>query len=82
MTTQERIFQYISTKLVPDAKFKFDASQDLMAAGFIDSLAMMDLIVWLEQTLKITVDTDDLVPANFATLDAMANYVAKACSVA
>ena len=45
-------------------------------------MAMINLIVWLEETFKITVETDELVPENFATLDAMANYLAKAGSVA
>ena len=82
MTTQEQIFQYIRTKLNPSSQLTFNPAQDLMGDGVLDSLAMMDLIVWLEQTFGITVDTDDLVPEHFATLDAMANYVAKACSVA
>ena len=82
MTTQQRIFEYIRTKLNPSSQLQFDPTQNLMGAGILDSLAMMDLIVWLEETFSITVDTDDLVPENFATLDAMTNYLAKACSVA
>ena len=82
MTTQEQVFEYIRTKLNPNAALKFDPAQNLMGDGILDSLAMMDLIVWLEQTFKITIDTEDLVPENFGTLDTMANYVAKAGAVA
>jgi len=82
MTTQEQVFEYIRTKLNPNAALKFDPAQNLMRDGILDSLAMMDLIVWLEQTFRITIDTEDLVPENFGTLDAMANYVAKAGAVA
>ena len=82
MTTQQRIFEYIRTKLNPSSQLQFDPTQNLMGDGILDSLAMMDLIVWLEQTFKITVDTEDLVPDNFATLNAIAGYVAKACAVA
>ncbi len=80
MTTQEQIFQFIRTKLNPNAKF--DPTQNLMGDGVLDSLAMMDLIVWLEQTFKISIDSDDLVPENFGTLDAMAGYIGRACPVA
>jgi len=80
MTTQEQIFQYIRTNLNP--RLAFDPTQNLMGDGVLDSLAMINLIVWLEETFKITVETDELVPENFATLDAMANYLAKAGSVA
>ena len=82
MTTQEQVFAYIHTKLNPKAPLTFDPAQDLMRDGILDSLAMMDLIVWLEQTFKITVDTEDLVPDNFATLNAIAGYVANARAVA
>jgi acyl carrier protein len=82
MTTQEQIFHYIRSQLNPSAQLKFDPSQNLIADGVLDSLAMMELIVWLEQTFQITIDTEDLLPENFATLDAMANYLARACSIA
>lgn len=81
MTTQETVFEYIRTKLNPKAQLKFDPAQNLMD-GILDSLAMMDLIVWLEQRFKITIDTEDLVPENFGTLNAIASYVAKAGAVA
>src|SRR5439155_210610 len=79
MTMQERIFQYIWSNLNP--QLTFDPTQNLMGDGVLDSLAMINLIVWLEETFKITVETEELVPENFATLDAMANYIAKACPV-
>jgi acyl carrier protein len=82
MTTQEQVFEYIRTKLNPNAQLTFDPGQNLMADGILDSLAMMDLIVWLEQTFNITIDTEDLVPENFGTLNAMANYVGKARAAA
>jgi acyl carrier protein len=78
MTTQEKVFEYIRTKLNPNAPLTFDPEQSLVGDGILDSLAMMDLIVWLEQTFKISVDTEDLVPENFATLNAVASYVGKA----
>ncbi|TMC55063.1 MAG: acyl carrier protein [Chloroflexi bacterium] len=82
MTTQQQVFEYIRTKLNPNASLKFDPAQNLLGDGILDSLAMMDLIVWLEQTFGITIETEDLVPENFGTLNAMAVYVAKACTVA
>jgi len=82
MTTQQQIFEYIRTMLNPNAQLKFDPTQNLMADRVLDSLAMIDLIVWLEQTFQITIETEELVPENFGTLDAMASYVAKACPVA
>ena len=56
MTMQERIFQYIWSNLNP--QLTFDPTQNLMGDGVLDSLAMINLIVWLEETFKITVETE------------------------
>ena len=50
--------------------------QSLLEAGVIDSAAMLDLIMFLEQAFQIHVDEDDMIPANFDSIAAMAEYVA------
>ncbi len=77
MSRQEEIFAFISKELVPDRNLSFDPEQNLLEAG-LDSVAMMELIVWLEDNYKITIDTEDLLPENFGTLNAMAGYVEQA----
>ena len=77
MSTQEQIFTFISTTLNPNAQLTFDPTLNLLDSGTIDSLAMIDLVVYLEDTFGISVATDDLVPDNFSTLDAIAAYVTR-----
>ena len=50
--------------------------QSLLEAGVIDSAAMLDLIMFLEQAFQIHVDEDDMIPENFDSIAAMAEYVA------
>ena len=80
MSKQQQIFEFITTTLNPDSKVAFDAGQNLLEAGVLDSVAMMELIVWLEEQFKIAIEADDLTPDNFATLDAMAKYVERAAN--
>jgi acyl carrier protein len=81
MTTQEKIFTFITTSLNPNGQLEFDPSVNLLDSGTIDSLAMIDLVVYLEDTFGISVATDDLIPENFSTLDSIAAYVARSSPV-
>jgi acyl carrier protein len=81
MTTQEKIFTFITTSLNPNGQLVYDPTQNLLDSGTIDSLAMIDLVVYLEDTFGISVATDDLIPENFSTLDSIAAYVARSTSV-
>jgi acyl carrier protein len=45
-----------------------------MEAG-VDSVAMMDVIVWLEDTFGISIDPDDLTPENFGSVNRIVAYL-------
>ncbi len=59
-----------------EEEFKgLNVDDSLLESGIIDSVKMLDLIGFLEETYKIEVDDDDLYPENFDTLNAIAEYV-------
>jgi acyl carrier protein len=43
--------------------------------GIIDSTGILELITFLEETYNITIDDDELVPANFDSLANISNYL-------
>ncbi|MGH9752283.1 MAG: phosphopantetheine-binding protein [Blastocatellia bacterium] len=49
---------------------------DLLATGIIDSLALVELLLRLEQTFGARVSIDDLELDNFRSLDSIARFVA------
>jgi acyl carrier protein len=51
------------------------APEDLMAVGFLDSLAVEQMIAFVEETFGITFDDEDLVPENIASIEALAVLV-------
>lgn len=63
----ERLFQL---------KECFTEECDLYAEG-LDSMAMMQLILMLEQEMEVRIDPDDLAKENFQTLKAIARLVEK-----
>jgi acyl carrier protein len=50
---------------------------DLIEAGIIDSLAILDLVGFLEQRFKITFPVEEFVPENFRTATAIAAVSAR-----
>ena len=61
-------------------KDEFDSLNDddsLLEKGIIDSVKMLDLISFLEESFNVEVDDDDLFPENFDSLNAIEKYVGK-----
>jgi acyl carrier protein len=44
-------------------------------SGALDSVAILELIMWLEMTYDVTIEQSDLTLENFGTIDAMASYL-------
>jgi acyl carrier protein len=50
-------------------------SRDLLDADVIDSIGVFKLVSFIEDRWDIEIDDDELVPENFATLEAMTSLV-------
>jgi D-alanine--poly(phosphoribitol) ligase subunit 2 len=58
-----------------------DTSTDLLEAGLIDSLALVTLIVALEETFGVQLPLDDFDVDRFRSVDAMADFLASVGAV-
>ena len=70
------INDYISRELVPDAALLPLANDtSLLDSGIIDSLGLVRLVVFLEERFGITIGDTDLLPENFASVNAICAYL-------
>jgi acyl carrier protein len=70
------INDYISRELVQDPALLPLADQtSLLESGILDSLSLLRLVVFLEERFGITVGDTDLLPENFASVDAICAYL-------
>lgn len=76
MSESARILEFVNARLARNGPVQ-DTALDLMGARIIDSMAMLELVVWLEQSFGVRVTNDDLTAANFRSVDAMASYVSR-----
>ena len=72
-----KIVQYIGTQVGKDTGLELGAETDLLESGLIDSTAVMDLVVWIEDMFGISVEAEDLTAANFGTPRKITDYVEK-----
>lgn len=70
------IIDYISQELVSDPEvLPLSATSSLMDSNIIDSVAFLNLVMFLEETFGISVADRDLTKANFETVQAICAYV-------
>ena len=70
------ITDYISRELVPDAALLPLANDtSLLDSGILDSLSLLRLVVFLEEQFGITMGDADLLPENFASVNAVCVYL-------
>lgn len=56
-------------------EFDFTESRDFIKEGMLDSFDIIALVSSLEQEFSIRIDGTDIVPENFASLDAIEKLV-------
>ena len=75
MNRAELIIDFITSNLASTKKLEITVDTDLIGEGVVDSAALMDMILWLEESFKISIDVDDLVPENFGSVRNMVEFI-------
>lgn len=76
MQIRENLRKYFAEEL-GHAKAVANLSDDdsLLAKGILDSIEIVKLTTFLEETFDIRVGDEDLVPENFETIASLSRYV-------
>ncbi|MCC5601614.1 acyl carrier protein [Nostoc favosum] len=70
--TQAKIQEFLS-RFFRNHDLQLD--EDIFALGFVNSMFAMQLVLFIEQEFKITIENEDLDFANFKTINAMTRLV-------
>lgn len=70
-----RIRQFILTNYPLARKQPIVDGDSLFSSGIVDSLGVLDLVMFVEEEFKITVSDEDLLPENFETIAQLAAFV-------
>jgi acyl carrier protein len=72
----ESIRRFLCEKLGIAEAARVDADAPLVRKGVVDSVELMQVVTFLEATYAISVEDSEIVPRNFRSLQAMADFVA------
>ncbi len=75
MNVEVKLIAYIRDQLVSESLPELTADSNLIADGVLDSTALMQIVLWIEDEFDIAVDVEDMTPENFGTVRNMAEYL-------
>jgi acyl carrier protein len=71
----ERIREFIGDHFPSARRGKLGSQDALLENGIIDSLGVLDLVSFMEETFAITVMDEELLPENFQTIERLTKFV-------
>ena len=75
MNVRDTVSEYISRKFLHERFQTLTIATALFEEGIIDSMAMLDLVKFLEKTFYITVEDREYIPDYFATIERIELFV-------
>ena len=75
MNNIDKVREFIIEQLLFGERDKLTDDTPFYNTGLFDSLGMLEVISFLEETFNITVEDDDLIPENFENLNCIAKFL-------
>lgn len=76
MTIEEQIKNYISRNILfSDDGFNYPDEASLLDEGIVDSIAIMELVAFVEDSMGVQVEEDEITPNNFDSVANLASYI-------
>ena len=77
MDLKKMITQFINSTIIDNhnGEIKLKDTDPLLEAGILDSLGIMKLLSFLEETFSVSLEAEDLMPENFETVETLSRFV-------
>jgi len=76
MTIKEQIRQYLSENFLFSSNgFELGDDVSLLEEGVVDSTGVLELVMFVEESFGLQVPDEEIVPANFDTVNNLAAYI-------
>ncbi|MUH36574.1 acyl carrier protein [Zobellia amurskyensis] len=73
---KEKIVSYIKNKLVTESIETINIHEDLLGSGLVDSIGMVQLVLFIETEAGIKVSPEEMTIENFMTINHMLRFIA------
>ncbi|HML20717.1 MAG TPA: acyl carrier protein [Aggregatilinea sp.] len=76
MTIEAQIRDYLAhSVLFTDGAYDYEDDASFLEEGIVDSVAVMELALFVEETFGINIEDADITPDNFDSVTKLANYI-------
>ncbi|HBX68691.1 MAG TPA: hypothetical protein DEH25_04740 [Chloroflexi bacterium] len=75
MDTQTILTDYVKEELLKGRKMEIKPEDDLLSAGILDSLGILQMVAFIEDRFGYQVPDEDVVFENFVSIEALTNYL-------
>lgn len=76
-TVHRRLREFVAKNFYVADASSFGDETSLLGHGVIDSTGVLELVSFVESEYGLSVDDEDIVPANFDSIAALAGFVAR-----
>jgi len=75
MDRKTALADYIKKEIIRNSNANLDEHEDLLGAGILDSLGILQLVAFISDTFGIEVPDEDVVYENFSSLQSIVSYL-------
>jgi len=76
MEIEAQIRKYVAQNLLfSDNGFEYDDDDSFLQEGIVDSVGVLELVLFVEETFGVTVDDQEITPDNFDSVNKLARYI-------
>ena len=73
--TIDSLRRYIQTEILNDPEYEIGDDEDLLISEILDSISVVRLMTYLEETMGIKIPAEDVTTENVGTLRSLQDYV-------
>lgn len=74
-TAKSKITHFILERFPGSRKRQLSDDTALLETGIVDSIGVLEIVAFVEQSFAVTVSDDDLLPENFGSIACIARFV-------
>jgi acyl carrier protein len=75
MDRKAALMEYIKNDIMRNPNAKLSGDQDLLGSGVLDSLAILQVVGFIDEQFGIQVPDEDVIFENFQSVDALVGYL-------
>ena len=75
MDRKSHLIDFIKNEIMHNSQANLDPDTDLLGAGILDSIGILQLVAFIEKMFKISVPDEDVVYDNFMSINTLVDYL-------